>query len=243
MCGRFTLTTPPALLAERFGLDAAPALAPRFNIAPGQDVATIGVDASGRRRLVQRRWGLVPGWARDPRVGNRMINARAETLTERPAFRDAFGRRRCLVPADGFFEWAPAGPGPRQPYHVTLDPSFGGGSSGPPGQREPFGIAGLWECWRGRDGTLLESCTLITTEANTRLRTIHERMPVVLAPGDYACWLSADADPQALGDLLRPCPDEVVRLQAVSHRVNQTDYDDPACVAPVPEPLSLFGPG
>ncbi len=223
MCGRFTLTSTPETLALRFGLDAAPEMAPRFNIAPSQDVVTIRV-RDGVRVLEMRRWGLVPHWARDPKIGNRMINARSETVTEKPAFRDAFRARRCLVPADGFYEWA-GGKGPRQPYHIAL--SDGG----------PFAIAGLWEHWSDRAAVTIDSCTLLTTSANERIASLHDRMPVILDPGDWDLWL----DPtirggDALQTLLGPIAADRVDLRPVSRHVNDPKHDDPACVAPLASP-------
>jgi len=227
VCGRFTLTSSPERLAQRFGLDAVQPLAPRFNIAPTQEVATIRVRAeAGGRVLEMRRWGLVPAWARDPRVGNRMINARSETVAERPAFRTAFRLRRCLVPADGFYEWA-GGPGPRQPYHIGL------------ADGSPFAIAGLWECWSGPGDAVIASCTLLTTRANERVSAVHHRMPVVLEPEDYARWLDPTVrEPDRLSDLLRPLPPERVVLHPVSRHVNDPRHDDPSCVAPFAAPAS-----
>jgi len=225
MCGRFTLATPPAELAERFELSEAPVLAPRFNVAPGQDVAIVRTEPGKSRVFELRRWGLVPAWADDPRSGFKMINARAETAAERPAYRDAFRRRRCLIPADGFYEWA-SGPAPRQPYYLKL--RDGG----------VFGMAGLYERWRDPDGGVLESCAVLTTEANPMVRPIHDRMPVILGAADHALWLDPDAnDPESLRPLLSPAAADVLVAHPVSHRVNDTGRDDPHCVEPVPEPL------
>ena len=229
MCGRFTLTTPPEQIARDFDLDETPDLAPRYNIAPGQDVAVVRCSSEpGRRQLSMFRWGLVPHWARDPRVGSRMINARSETAAEKPAFRDAFRQRRCVLPADAFFEWRTSA---HQPFHIHLR---GGGL---------FGFAGLWESWEGRGGEGLESCTILTTEANADLRELHDRMPVILRPSDYAAWLDPEArDSVALGALLRSWPEGGIDLHAVSRRVNSPRHDDPDCVAPVeiePEPTQL----
>jgi putative SOS response-associated peptidase YedK len=222
------LTSPPERLAEHFETEEFPEFAPRFNIAPGQDVATIRIPREGGGRVVElRRWGLVPPWAKDPRMGSRMINARAETAAEKPAFRKAFRLRRCLVPADGFYEWA-RGPSGKQPYHVVLS------NSG------PFGLAGLWEHWEGSSGEEIASCTLLTTRANERLRPVHERMPVILDPADYGRWLDPDCrEPEGLSDLLAPCPDDWIELHPVSRRVNDVSHDDPGCIAPVAPP-TLF---
>ena len=222
MCGRFTLTTAPDAVARAFELDEIPRLEPRFNIAPGQGVATIHESREGARVFALRRWGLVPRWARDPKIGSRLINARSETVAEKPAFRDAFRRRRCLVPADGFFEWAAAGSGPRQPWYIGLS-----------GQ-SCFGIAGLYESWEDPEGQRIDSCVLLTTEANERLRPIHARMPVILAPDAFTPWLDPGlTEPTQLTGLLRACPDEAIELRPVSRRVNRPEHDDPACIAPL----------
>jgi putative SOS response-associated peptidase YedK len=234
VCGRFTLTSTPEELARRFGLDAPPELSPRYNIAPGQQVLAVRVEGeagAGRRRACPLHWGLVPPWAETPQVGYRMINARAETLAERPAFREAFRARRCLVPADGFYEWADRG-GVKQPYHIGV---AGGG---------PLGFAGLWERWRGPDGSPLESCAIVTTDASPVIADIHPRMPVILDPADYAPWLDpALRDTDLLGSLLRPLPDAAIAFHPVGSRVNDASIDDPACALAVPEPprqQSLF---
>ena len=221
MCGRFTLRTPAHRLAEAFGVDALPNLAPRYNIAPTQDVVAIR-HADDGRELTMLRWGLIPGWAKDPAIGARMINARAETVAEKPSFRAAFRQRRCLVAADGFYEWrktAEAPKAPKQPYYIRL-------ASG-----EPFAIAGLWERWRDPAGETVESCTLITTEANPELASIHHRMPVILAPADYDAWLEPHpASAAALHDLLRPYPGAEMVAFPIGRHVNNVRNDDPACI-------------
>jgi len=224
VCGRFTLTSTPEELTRRFGLDETPDLAPRYNIAPGQDVLAVRVASdTGGRRASPLRWGLVPSWAKSPSVGNRMINARAETLASKPAFRAALRRRRCLVPADGFYEWAKRG-AVKQPYHIGLR------------ERKPFGFAGLWEHWSDPEGAVLESCTIVTTDASASIRDIHPRMPVILAPEVEAEWLDpAQDDPAALLPLLCALPDDALEFHAVSDRVNRPGFDDPACLAAVPE--------
>ena len=230
MCGRFTQTKSwqeiheflSTYLGERDDRAAAPNLAQRFNIAPTQDVAVARLDDSGRWRLSMLRWGLVPRWARDRAIGQKLINARAETVATKPSFRDAFRHRRCLVLADGFYEWGKHGD-QRQPFHITL---AGGG---------PFAFAGLWERWSGGGGAPLdqgplESCTIITTEANARLRPIHARMPVILDPGDTRVWLTAD-DPAPLTNLLGAAPEDALTAVPVSAHVNNPRHDDPECVA------------
>ncbi|MCH7555450.1 MAG: SOS response-associated peptidase [Proteobacteria bacterium] len=220
MCGRFTLRTPAADLAEIFAVDARPNLAARYNIAPGQDILVVraGSGEGAAREFAMPRWGLVPHWAKDPARAARMINARAESLAEKPSFRDAYRRRRCLVAADGFYEWRKAPDGTRQPYHIRL------------ADGAPFAIAGLWESWSAPGAETLETCALITTEANLTVEPIHHRMPVILPPAAYQCWLDARSSPDALDALLRPyAPDDLVAL-AVASRVNNARHDDAACL-------------
>ncbi len=220
MCGRFTLTATPEELARRFALAETPQLQARFNVAPGQQVATIRQLRGGRRVLELRRWGLVPAWAVDPRMGARLLNARAETAAEKPAYRQAFRQRRCLIPADGFYEWG-GGPGARQPWHVAL------------ADASPFAMAGLFERWSGASGEAIESCTILTTEANAQLRALHDRMPVILAPADHALWLDPDVlEPERLAPLLRPWLAGELCLRRVSQRVNDTRLDDPSLLDP-----------
>ncbi len=219
MCGRFSLHTSGPALAEQFHLPDIPALAPRYNIAPTQDVAVVRQQEAGRT-LAHMRWGLIPGWAGDPAIGARMINARAETVVEKPAFRVAFIRRRCLIPADGFYEWQRTA-GQKQPFFFHLR------------RQQPFAFAGLWETWRSVDGTVIDSCTLLTTEANGVLCPIHMRMPVILQPDDYARWLDpALCQPDPLLALLRPYPEAEMSVYPVSTYVNRATNDDPQCIAP-----------
>ena len=228
MCGRFTLTAPPSQIAELFDLDELPDLRPRFNVAPGQDVATVQQPGEGGRVLVMRRWGLIPGWAKDPKIGSRLINARSETVAEKPAFRAAFKRRRCLVPADGFYEWAATPRGPKQPHHLRRP------------DRGVFAIAGLHERWHEGEERWRETCTLLTTEANATVAPIHGRMPVILAPSDWPVWLDPKLeDPEILAALLVPEPGGALAAQPVGLRVNRPEHDDAACLAP-PEQETLF---
>jgi len=221
MCGRFTLITKPHRLRERFGLDAAADdLAPRYNIAPSQPVLVI--PNRTQRRLRPARWGLIPHWARDAASAHRMINARAETLASRAAFRAALERRRCLIPADGFYEWQRAARGRRAPFYVRRRDA------------EPFAFAGLWDVWRPAVGEPIASCTIITTESNELLSAIHDRMPVILAPEAYATWLAPTPQhPDALRPLLVPCPAEWLEAYRVSTLVNSPANDDAACIAPL----------
>jgi putative SOS response-associated peptidase YedK len=226
MCGRFTLTRSAAEVAEHFELAAAPEFAAHWNAAPTQELPIVRVRSTGVRVLELRRWGLVPNWAKDPSVGARMINARVEGVLERPAFREAIRRRRCLVPADGFFEWQGQARA-RRPFHITR-PDGG-----------VFAIAGLYERWHGAGGEVLDSFTLLTRPARGAVATLHDRMPLIVDPPGYAAWLDPAApDPAAL---LAALPEEVgaaLVARPVSTRVNDVRNDDPACLAP-PEELSL----
>ena len=221
MCGRFTLRAPASVVAAQFGLFEMPPFTPRFNVAPTQPVAVVRRspgEAEPERELVWLRWGLIPSWAKDPAIGNRMINARAETVAEKPAYRAAFRRRRCLVVADGFYEWARAGR-PRQPYFIRMRDD------------RPFAFAGLWESWQGPDEGPVESCTLLTTEPNELVEPIHNRMPVILAEGDYPQWLDpAVQRPDELAPLLRPFPSDQMTAEKVSTYVNSPAHDDPRCI-------------
>jgi putative SOS response-associated peptidase YedK len=219
MCGRYSLTTPVDALRDLFGFDARPNLAPRYNIAPTQEVAVVRLASeAGGRQLAMLRWGLIPSWAKDPSIGSRMINARAETVAEKPAFRTAFRRRRCLVLADGSYEWKTSGDGPKQPWRITC------------ADAAAFAFAGLWEHWDSPDGETLESCTIVTTEAAPAISHIHPRMPVILAPGERESWLSGD--PADAGGLLHPY-DGTLEAYPVSRRVNNVRNDDDALIEPV----------
>jgi putative SOS response-associated peptidase YedK len=231
MCGRFTLTRSAAEVAEHFGLAEAAELAPRFNAAPTQELPVVRVRSSGERVLERRRWGLVPRWAKDPAIGARLINARVESVLERPAFRDAVQRRRCLVPADGFFEWQGKARA-RRPFHIAL-----------PG-RGLFAIAGLYERWDGPGGERIDSFTLLTREARGVVATLHDRMPLIVDPPGYAGWLDpAEKDPALL---LRGLPETLggtLVARPVSTRVNDVRHDDPDCLAGPEEPPLPLGLG
>lgn len=222
MCGRFTLSTPTDILVELFEIAAAPMpeLPPRYNIAPTQGVAAVRIVPGGAvRELAVLRWGLVPFWAKDPDIGARTINARAETVAEKPAYRAAFRQRRCLLPADGFYEWRKEGAA-KQPYLFRHQDG------------RPFAMAGLWELWRSADGPALETCTIITTEANDAVRPVHPRMPAILPPERYADWLDGDGR-DGLQAMLRPYDgDDLVGFR-VDRRVNAPDQDDPGLIRPL----------
>ncbi|MGO8745210.1 MAG: SOS response-associated peptidase [Thermoguttaceae bacterium] len=221
MCGRFTLRSPASVVAEQFGLFEAPSFAPRFNIAPTQPVAVVRCvpDQAGCcRQIVWLRWGLVPSWAHDPSIGNRMINARTESVGEKPAYRAAMRRRRCLVAADGFYEWQKAGKR-KQPFFIHRRDD------------RPFGFAALWESWEGPDHSALESCTLLTTEANEVVTPIHDRMPVILRTEDYTRWLDPGIqNPSDLESLLRPYSSDAMEAYPVSPHVNSPANEGPRCV-------------
>jgi putative SOS response-associated peptidase YedK len=218
VCGRYTLTAAPAKVAEHFAVAPGPALAPRFNIAPCQDVPAV-LGPPGERSLAALRWGLVPAWAKSAAFGARAINARVESAAERPAFRDALRERRCLLPADGFYEWRTRVSG-SEPHHVSL-----------PGRRL-FAFAGLHERWDGEGGPL-RSVALLTCAARGPLRELHDRMPVILAPEDYDAWLDPELrDPAEIAMLLGSRLSSELEFRAVDARVNDVRCDEPGCLAP-----------
>ena len=220
MCGRYTLRTPVETLAEEFGIsDPLPEIPTRYNIAPTQEVAAV-LEEDEERKLEMLRWGLIPSWADDPAVGNRMINARSETVAEKPSFRTAFRKRRCLILADGFYEWQKTNGG-KQPYYIRMK------------NGSPFAFAGLWESW-DKYGGEIRSCTILTTDANEMVREVHHRMPVILPPETYDLWLDPDMwETEPLLDLLRPYPDDGMEAYPVSRFVNSPSNDDERCVESV----------
>ena len=209
MCGRFVLKATPAELITRFGLDECVDLKPRYNIPPGTEIAAIRQSPEGKRVLHLLKWGLVPHWAKDPGIGNKLNNARGESVMDKPSFREAFKRRRCLIPADGFYEWKAEGK-LKQPYFISLP--------------EPFAMAGLWESWKAPDGSILRTCCVITTGPNAVMEPIHDRMPVIIAPEDWGRWLSAPVED--IAELVRPYPDDAMQAWPVSRRVSKTAEDD-----------------
>jgi putative SOS response-associated peptidase YedK len=230
MCGRYTLAGPnPGELRARFPVGESVEIRQRFNVCPGDDVVAVTTDKSGAPRGELLRWGLVPHWAKDPSVGYKTINARAETVAERPAYRDALATHRCLVLADGFYEWQkPTPTRPRkQPFWVTR---ADGGA---------FAFAGLWAVWRGGDDELVRSCTIVTTEANHALADIHDRMPVILEPGAEETWIDHATPRAAALELLRPLPDAAVARREVGFAVNDAKFDGPECLDPPPEPAEM----
>lgn len=224
MCGRYLLTSPVDALIDLFGVQERLNLAPTYNAAPTQSLPIVRLADGGRRELVTARWGLVPFWAKDTTIGARAFNARAETLAERPMFREAYRRRRCLVPADGFYEWQKTD-GAKQPFLIRVR---GGG---------PFAFAGLWERW-GKDAETITSFTIVTTRANAFMAELHDRMPVILDPPHWSRWLDpASGDAAAL---LRPCPDDWLERWPVSPRVGQVRNNDAELIRPLAEQTTLL---
>ena len=234
MCGRFGLTKPEKVDPKTIGADEwerITSLVPRFNIAPSQEVAVVldvVREEGGRRVLTSARWGLVPHWAKDPAIGGRLINARADSVAVKPAYRAAFRRQRCLIPADVFYEWEGRGKGaPRQPYAIRR--KDGG----------PFCFAGLWEAWRPKGEESAEgaepllTCAIITTDANGVMAAFHHRMPVIVAPADYGRWLDPETPLGEVAALLRPAPDDWLEAYPVSPYVNDPRHDDAGTLEPV----------
>jgi len=222
MCGRFTLTIDPAELQERFeNYTFPPRFAPRYNVAPTQPVLAIPNDGENTADFFV--WGLIPMWAKDPTIGSRLINARGETLAEKPTFRGSLKYKRCLILADGFYEWKSAGASKtKTPYFIHMK------------DRKPFAFAGLWDSWNSPDGSLVKTCTIITTEPNELVSIIHNRMPVILHPRDYAKWLDTSPQtPDSLKPLIKPFPAEEMTAYHVSTLVNKTGNDTPELVTPI----------
>jgi len=221
VCGRFALFASPELTAEYFALAQAPSLAPHYNVTPGQDIAAVRVDRDGVRRLRALRWGLVPFWAKDATLGRRLINARLDSLADKPAFREALTRRRCLIPASGFYEWGVDAAGKKQPFFIR------------PRAEPLLAIAGLWERWRprgGESGEPLETCVIVTTEANALLAPIHDRMPVVLSRAAQDVWLDPSSDVATISELAANGPE--LEAWQVSTAVNDPRNDDERVLAP-----------
>ena len=227
MCGRYTLTCTPEVIAEEFQLQAVPDFEPRYNVAPSQWVACVRAGLSSRKReAVTLWWGLLPSWAGDPAIGMKLINARAETVAEKPSFRKPFRERRCLVLADGYYEWKREG-SRKQPYHIRLN------------SERPFAFAGLWDRWTGVDGQTIESCAILTTTPNERLASIHDRMPVILPPAAYEPWLDPGLqDAMDLAPFLTSFPADAMIAVPVSRLVNDPRVDDARCLEALDESSS-----
>lgn len=227
MCGRYSLTTVPEAMRALFGFENLPNLPPRYNIAPTQDVAVVRFDGEGARQLAMMRWGLIPHWAKDASMASKMINARAETVREKPSFREAVKSRRCLLPADGFYEWRTEA-GRKQPFRIGMK----GGAA--------FAFAGLWDRWTVtataaglNEGDEVDTVTIVTTTANEKLAPIHGRMPVILPPENFDGWLDPANDPPVACALLKPYPPDPMAFYRVSTAVNNVRNDDPSCTAPL----------
>lgn len=217
MCGRYTFTSPEEAARQLFKYEGPPLnLRANYNVAPTHDVPIVRNAAAGGRELVQVRWGLIPFWAKDVKIGYKCINARVETVATSPAFREAYKRRRCLVVADGFFEWKKLDAKTKQPYRMTLN------------NGEPFGFAGLWETW-DKGETPIASCTIITGQPNELVGTIHDRMPVILPPEQHEAWLGGKAGTE----ILRPYPAKLMRAYPVSARVGSPKNNDAAIIEPM----------
>jgi putative SOS response-associated peptidase YedK len=235
MCGRAYLFSDVDQIKRLFDIapqQPAPNFAANWNAAPTQDLPVVRYDAAARHRSLElMRWGLVPFWAKEAKLGYSTFNAKAEGVADRPAFREAFRRRRCLVPCDGFYEWKKSGTR-RQPYAIAR------------ADRTPMALAGLWEVWHSPQGEALKSFTIVTTAANALLAPLHERMPVVLERADWPLWLGEiPAEPAALKAVLRPCPSEILTLWPVSPRVGNVRNNDPALLAPLAHPSAGGGNG
>jgi putative SOS response-associated peptidase YedK len=221
MCGRYSLATPdPADLRARFRITEPIEIKRRYNVAPGDEVLAVTNDREGKPRGELLRWGLVPSWAETPETGLKMINARVETVAERPAYRRAFERYRCLIVADGFYEWQRASTGAKQPFHITRRDGA------------PFSFAGLWSVWHAPDGGVLRTCTILTRPANSALAELHDRMPIIL-PREYeATWMASGTVRGELDRTLAGLSSEETALRPVSQAVNDARYDGPECLAP-----------
>lgn len=216
MCGRYAITTPPQAMRELFAFVEQPNFPARYNVAPTQPVPIVRLE-SGKRHFALVRWGLVPSWLKEE-PQSLLINARAETIAEKPSFRGAFRHRRCLMPADGFYEWKAMPKGPKQPYYIRRRDG------------KPFAMAAVWDNWMSPNGSEIESCAVVTVEANATLRDIHTRMPVILDEADWDRWLDPAATPKELAALMKPAPDDLLEAIPVSDAVNRVANDHPSLV-------------
>lgn len=225
MCGRFSLFAEPAELIKRFGIHTFTFdFLPSYNIAPGQNIPAILSD-QGQRRMGQLHWGLIPSWAKDESIGYKMINAKAETIQEKPSFRTLFVRKRCLIPVDGFYEWKKT-PDGKQPMRIVMK------------NRESFGLAGLFDTWVKPDGEKVHSCTIITTEPNKMMRDIHERMPVIIGKEHEELWLNRDyTDTMVLQSLLQPYDEQLMEAYPVSSIVGNVRNNHSDCIADIKKTL------
>jgi putative SOS response-associated peptidase YedK len=220
MCGRYAIISVPEAMRRLFRYAEQPNFPPRYNVAPTQPVPVVRI-ADGARHFALMRWGLLPAWVKDPRSFTLLINARAETAHEKPAFRNAMKRRRCLIPADGFYEWRREGTR-KQPFFIRRK------------DRAPFAFAGLWETWAGPGGEEMDTAAILTTQANETLRALHHRMPVIVPPEAFDLWLDEGADARMIASLLVPAPNDQFELFAVSDAVNKVANDDPRNIESAP---------
>lgn len=217
MCGRYTIVVTPQQLREIFDYLEQPNFPPRYNVAPTQPIPIVRL-INGQRHFALVRWGLLPSWVKDPKAFSLLINARGETVDAKPAYKAAMKRRRCLIPADGFYEWQAGGPR-KQPYYIR------------PKSGEPLAFGGLWETWIGPNGEELETAAIVTTTANETLKPIHDRMPVIIAPEQFDLWLgNGDEDTKAAMGLIKPAPDELLEAIPVSAEVNRVANDNPSLI-------------
>lgn len=224
MCGRLVIDLSPEMITEIYGIirKIERELNPRYNVTPSQTIPIVREDAEGSRELAFVRWGLIPSWAKDIAIGNSLINARSETAAEKPSFRSAFKRRRCVIPVGGFYEWQRQDGKRKQPWYFRM------------ADGSPVSIAGLWEHWQGSDGQIIESCSILTTSANDLMAPIHERMPVILNHGDNAIWLNPKlTDVAVLQEFCRPCSADTLSAYPVSPMVNSPKNDSINCIAPI----------
>ena len=229
VCGRFIVSNPKAILQEVLGEHERSEIEARYNVTPGQTSSVVTVGENDSRCLTEMQWGLVPSWVSQPTTGHRMINARVETVGEKPAFRESVAHRRCVVPADGFYEWQKSAEG-KQPYLLRLNTGT------------PFGFAGLWDCWRGSDGHVLETFTILTTVANALVEPIHKRMPVILDRQQREAWLLPWTGPEGIHQFCEPFPASAMETIPVSDYVNNPAHDSVECVqaVPLPDRQTLF---
>ena len=219
MCGRFVIELSPDLVSKVFGLAEVPELPPRYNVAPTQLVPVVREASDGSRRLSMMRWGLVPSWSKE--IGEGLINARSETVNEKPSFRQAFRQRRCIVVASAFYEWQKVD-GKKVPYYIRM------------ADGAPMPFAGLWEAWHSPEGHVLETCTILTTNANATVAPIHDRMPVILHPDEFGLWLDRKVhEAEPLAGLFSPCPADRLEAYQVSTLVNGPAHNGPECIVPV----------
>jgi putative SOS response-associated peptidase YedK len=221
MCGRYTVTSSPRALRDLFGYLEPANFPARYNIAPSQPIAVVRLH-EGNRQFALVRWGLIPAWVKDPRTVSLMFNARGESVSDKPAFRNAMKRRRCLVPADGFYEWQKQGGG-KQPFFIRA-------RSG-----APLAFAGLWETWIGPNGEEVDTAAIVTTAANETLKPLHDRMPVIVPPEAFDLWLAGEAAAERAASLIEPAPDDLLEAWPVSPAVNSAANDDPGLIAPASE--------